>query len=108
MALEERTRAYETLIRHNADGTVNAHHHTISEVLRDGVVISAVVSDAKSIGSSDLASALGEATTAALSENEALKSRVAALQAQLVKLEQQLQAAQEAAAAKPSAEQPAD
>ncbi|AEY69554.1 hypothetical protein AH2_00045 [Burkholderia phage vB_BceS_AH2] len=98
MALEERTRPYETLIRHNADGTIGAHHQTITEILRDGIVISAVVSDPKTIGGSDLSSVLGEATTAALAENETLKSRVAALQSQVADLQLQIEQLQKLAA----------
>ena len=46
MALSERTRPYETLIRHKEDGTIGAHHVQITEILRDKVIISATIGEA--------------------------------------------------------------
>lgn len=42
-AITKRTRPYETLIRHNDDGSIGAHHQKIDEIVMDGVVISATV-----------------------------------------------------------------
>lgn len=43
MALSERTRPYEYLIRINADLSIGAQKQSLTEVLRDGEVISAIV-----------------------------------------------------------------
>ncbi|MBD8790975.1 hypothetical protein IFR09_11355 [Pseudomonas syringae] len=41
MALSEETNPYEILIRLNAGGIAGAHYKTLTEIMRDGVVISA-------------------------------------------------------------------
>lgn len=43
MALQERTRNYEILIRFNEDGSIGAHRQNISEIIKDGAVIAASV-----------------------------------------------------------------
>ncbi|WP_179255427.1 hypothetical protein [Burkholderia sp. HI2714] len=97
MALTERTRPYETLIRHNSDGTVGAQHQRISEILNDTTVIAATVQSPIDIthataGDPDLVSVLGEVTASALSENERLKAQVSALGAQVADLTSQVAA----------------
>lgn len=72
MALSERTRPYETLIRHNDDGSINAHHAGINEVLRDGKVIAATVMPPGPVSGEALAAVLTETTQAALLSNAAL------------------------------------
>ena len=79
MALTERTRAYETLIRHNSDGSIGAHHAQIAEVLRDGVVISASPLPPADV-TSNLAPVLGENLALALAENARLVASAVQLQ----------------------------
>lgn len=43
MALTERTRSYEYLIRVNEDNSIGAQKQSLTEILKDGIVISAVV-----------------------------------------------------------------
>lgn len=91
MALEERTRPYETMIRHNADGTIGAHHIRITEILRDGAVISANVEAAEPLAVADgkdglkLSDVLGEALPIALVQIDRLQSELASLRADLTK-----------------------
>lgn len=91
MAITQRTRPYETLIRHNTDGSIGAQHKQITEILDDnGTVISATedgwqcIADAN--GDGLLTQVLGETTTAALIQIETLTAQVEALQAQLAEL----------------------
>lgn len=49
MALTERIRLYEVLIRVREDGSAAAHQQKLSEVLRDGEVISATVLDPEAV-----------------------------------------------------------
>lgn len=83
MALSEKERPYETMIRHHADGTIGAHHQTITEILRDKVVIQATVNEpiplavADGQGGLSLADVMGEAATLALKENERLTGELA-------------------------------
>lgn len=98
MSIIETTRPYETLIRHNADGTIGAHHVRIYEVVKDGQVLTSqlqspvqlVVAGEQGVA---LAQVLGEATTAALLSAEraqaelvTVKAQLAAAQAELAKL----------------------
>lgn len=91
MALTERTRPYETLIRHNPDGSIGAHHVRITEILRDGAVISANVEAAVSLAVAEgqdglkLSDVLGEALPIALLQIDKLQSEVASLRADLTK-----------------------
>ncbi|WP_063812509.1 hypothetical protein [Burkholderia cepacia] len=98
MALTERTRPYETLIRHNADGSVGAQHQRISEILNDTTVIAATVQAPIDITSAtaegpDLVTILGEATSSALTDNERLRGEASALESRVATLIQQLETA---------------
>ncbi|MCS4509127.1 hypothetical protein [Xylophilus ampelinus] len=75
--ITEAIRPYETLIRHNPDGTIGSHHITISEVLRDGNVIAATANPPTAIAGADLDAVLGQATVAALVQVDSLKSVLA-------------------------------
>lgn len=85
MALSERTRPYETLIRHNADGTIGAHHLQITEILRDKAIISATIGEALPLAVAEgqnglkLADVIGEAAAAALTQAETLQAQVSTL-----------------------------
>lgn len=85
MALSERTRPYETLIRHNADGTIGAHHLQITEILRDKAIISATIGEALPLSVAEgqnglkLADVIGEAAAAALTQAETLQAQVSTL-----------------------------
>jgi hypothetical protein len=85
MALTERTRPYETLIRHNADGTVGAHHLQITEILRDKAIISATIGEALPLAVAEgqnglkLADVIGEAAASALTQAETLQAQVTTL-----------------------------
>lgn len=97
MALTERTRPYETLIRHNADGSIGAHHVQITEILRDKSIISASIGEALPLAVAEgqnglkLADVLGEAASAALTQVENLKGQVSALTSERDGLSQQVQ-----------------
>lgn len=80
MAIAERTRPYETLIRHNADGTIGSHHKLINEVLRDGVVIMANELAPEPVEGAALEAVLGQATVAALAELDATRHQLATAQ----------------------------
>lgn len=100
MALTERERSYETLIRHNEDGSVGAHHQTISEVMRDGVVISATLNEPQQLAVLDgetgqkLADVLGAATTAALADAQRSAASLSAAQGVIQELTAKLASAE--------------
>lgn len=85
MALSERTRPYETLIRHKEDGTIGAHHVQITEILRDKAIISATIGEALPLAVAEgqnglkLADVLGQAAAAALTQVETLQGQVVTL-----------------------------
>lgn len=97
MALSERTRPYETLIRHKEDGTIGAHHVQITEILRDKVIISATIGEALPLAVAEgqnglkLADVIGQAAAAALTQVETLQGQVATLTAERDGLAQQVQ-----------------
>lgn len=97
MALSERTRPYETLIRHNADGSIGAHHLQITEILRDKAIISATIGEALPLAVAEgqnglkLADVIGEAAAAALTQAETLQGLVATLTAERDELAQKVQ-----------------
>lgn len=97
MALTERTRPYETLIRHKEDGTIGAHHVQITEILRDKVIISATIGEALPLAVAEgqnglkLADVLGQAAAAALTQVETLQGQVANLTTERDGLAQQVQ-----------------
>lgn len=85
MALSERTRPYETLIRHKEDGTIGAHHVQITEILRDKAIISATIGEAMPLAVAEgqnglkLADVIGEAAASALTQAETLQAQVSTL-----------------------------
>lgn len=97
MALSERTRPYETLIRHKDDGTIGAHHVQITEILRDKVIISATIGEALPLAVAEgqnglkLADVIGQAAAAALTQVETLQGQVATLTTERDGLAQQVQ-----------------
>lgn len=96
MALSERTRPYETLIRHKEDGTIGAHHVQITEILRDKVIISATIGEALPLAVAEgqnglkLSDVIGEAAAAALTQVETLQGQVATLTTERDALAQQV------------------
>lgn len=97
MALSERTRPYETLIRHKEDGTIGAHHVQITEILRDKIIISATIGEALPLAVAEgqnglkLADVIGQAAAAALTQVETLQGQVATLTTERDGLAQQVQ-----------------
>lgn len=97
MALSERTRPYETLIRHKEDGTIGAHHVQITEILRDKTIISATIGEALPLAVAEgqnglkLADVIGEAAAAALTQVETLQGQVTNLTTERDGLAQQVQ-----------------
>lgn len=90
MALTERTRAYETLIRHQPGGGIGAHHVTITEVLRDGAVINATVNPPQPVAGAALEAILGDDLVVALARIETLQAEAMALRTQVAELQQAL------------------
>ncbi|WP_186375326.1 hypothetical protein [Pseudomonas oryzihabitans] len=96
MALTERTRPYETLIRHKEDGTIGAHHVQITEILRDKAIISATIGEALPLAVAEgqnglkLADVLGQAAAAALTQVETLQGQVSTLTTERDGLSQQV------------------
>ncbi len=78
MALTERTRPYEVLIRYNQDGagveTTAAHQVHITEVLRDGVVISATELAAQPLDVALVKGIVGDKLPSLTAERDALKA----------------------------------
>lgn len=97
MALTERTRPYETLIRHHDNGTIGAHHVQITEILRDKVIISASIGEALPLAVAEgqnglkLADVLGEAAATALTQVETLQGQLSTLTSERDGLSQQVQ-----------------
>lgn len=97
MALTERTRPYETLIRHKEDGTIGAHHVQITEILRDKVIISATIGEALPLAVAEgqnglkLSDVIGQAAAAALTQVETLQGQLATLTSERDGLAQQVQ-----------------
>lgn len=97
MALSERTRPYETLIRHKEDGTIGAHHVQITEILRDKVIISATIGEALPLAGAEgqnglkLADVIGQAAAAALTQVETLQGQVSTLTTERDALSEQVQ-----------------
>lgn len=88
MTIIETTRPYETLIRHNADGSIGAHHVRIAEIVRDGSVISAttlppVALDVAAQGDDSLVALIGTATLAAISDATSARAALATCSADL-------------------------
>lgn len=87
MALTERTRPYEILVRYNANAagqlTIAAHQRDLTEVLRDGVVISATEGNATALDLNLVKDIVGQTLPGLLAERDALAAENADLQAQL-------------------------
>lgn len=94
MEITERTRPYETLIRHNDNGTIGAHHQTISEIVKDGMVINASINPPQQLSVADgqdgllLSDVIGDAATAALKEIELLKAQLQAANDELAQIKE--------------------
>lgn len=97
--IEERNRAYETLIRHTEAGGIAAHHQTISEVIRDGVVIAATVSVPVALidVAAELEPIIGAALIAAVADADALREKLVQREAELAVVSQELAALKKAA-----------
>lgn len=79
MALEEKERLYEVLIRYHPDGTVAAHYKNIVEVFRDGVAFAATEGDAKPLNVAVIGDVLGEVVPAIVAERDKALSEVGRL-----------------------------
>lgn len=95
MPIIETTRAYETLIRHHADGSIGAHHVRIYEVIKDGQVLTSQLQPPVQLSVAGeqgvpLAEVLGDAAAAALLANEKAQVELAAVKAQLVAAQTEL------------------
>ncbi|UXY13874.1 DUF4376 domain-containing protein [Chitiniphilus purpureus] len=94
--MPQRTRPYQTLIAHFADGTFALQHRPITEILDDaGNIIGATEGQLQPIDASDQATldALwGYLTTAAVYEKEQALAQLAAAQQQIATLETSVQA----------------
>ncbi|WP_144372638.1 hypothetical protein [Vogesella urethralis] len=96
MPIIETTRAYETLIRHHADGSIGAHHVRIYEVVKDGQVLTSQVQPPVPLSVAGeqgvpLAQVLGEAAAAALLATEKAQAELAAVKAQLAAAQSELE-----------------
>lgn len=74
MALTERTRLYEVLIRFAPDGTPHALQRNLEEVLRDGEVVHATERMAEPLAPSAVAGLIAEAHALMLAENLRLRA----------------------------------
>lgn len=100
-SFEERTRLYEVLTRVNPDGSIASQASYISEVLRDGVVISATVNPPVAVDDGDteayaaFVSIVGAATAEALlfaqSKDAELQAVIGGQAERIAQLEAQLQ-----------------
>jgi len=97
---EERTRLYEILTRVNPDGSIASHVSYITEVLRDGAVISATINPPAPVDPSDnvayvaFVAVMGEAVASALTQAQQLAEeqakQIAEQAARIAELETQL------------------
>lgn len=83
MALEERTRPYETMIRHNRDGSIGSQHRKMYELLRDGVVIQEMEMPPEQLDGAGLDAVLGQAFVQATAQITAQAAQIASLQGQV-------------------------
>lgn len=92
MNISENIRDYEILIRINQDGSIGAHCIKISEIFRDGDVISASLLPPEPLsrmvqeGPESLSERLGSVLTAALLENERLTESLRCAKAEAAEL----------------------
>jgi hypothetical protein len=86
MALIERNRDYEILIRISEDGSVGSHYVSITEIVKDGVVINASLSQPIAlgeVGGTTLNDKLGEISANTLISNASLTAQVGVLTSQI-------------------------
>lgn len=88
MAITESNRDYEILIRINSDGSLGAHLQTISEILKDGVVINSIIDSPIPLQTSGstgvlLSDRLGDIAALALVQLAEANAAIKALQLQL-------------------------
>lgn len=95
MALTEVTRDYELLIRIQSDGSWGSHYRSITEILRDGEVVSATENPAVPLslvaeqGAELLTDKLGDVAASALLHIEVLSAEIAELRLELAAKEQE-------------------
>jgi hypothetical protein len=104
MAFQQRVRPYETLIRHNADGSIGSHHQRINEGFDDvtGQVYFANIQPPEPLDGAGLEAVVGQAFVQATAQIATLQARIAELEAA------QAARAAEDAPAEVAAEAPAD
>ncbi|WP_152606234.1 hypothetical protein [Pseudomonas plecoglossicida] len=84
------------LIRFNEDGSIGAHRRTITEIIEDGVVISARENEAEALATADgdervsLARVLSEGALVVFSKNESLQEENRQLKNKVIDIEQDL------------------
>lgn len=83
MAIIERERLYEVLVRFLPSGGCAAHQRRLTEVVRDGVVIAAQEGPALELVPGEVADVLGEALPALVLERDALAAAKAQLEQDL-------------------------
>jgi hypothetical protein len=90
--IKERNRAYETLIRHNEDGSISAHHQTINEVIRGSEVIAATVSTPMQLEAvaAELEPIIGAALIAAVTDADRMRQLCAEKDGQIADLGRKL------------------
>jgi len=60
MALEQKDRDYEILVRYNDDGKVGFHRQTLSEIIKDGVVLASTINPPEKLSLEDLKTLVAE------------------------------------------------
>lgn len=85
-----RVRPYETLIRHNPDGSLAAHYLEISEVLDGTEVISASISSPMPINFASLSAILDAAMVSTISQNSNLNKKIVDLELSIDKLHDEI------------------
>lgn len=83
MAFSQRLRPYETLIRHNPDGSIGSHHVRINEGFDDvtGQIYFANLLPPEPLDGAGLEAVVGQAFVQATAQIAALQARVAELEA---------------------------
>jgi hypothetical protein len=87
MALTERTRLYEVLIRFAPDGTPSALQRNLEEVLRDGEVIHATEQMAQPLDPDTVQGLIASSDALMLAENMRLRAVLTAAQRETLGLE---------------------
>lgn len=111
MALTERTRPYEVLIRYNMSAagveTTAAHQIHITEVLRDGAVISATEHAAQALDVALVKGIVGDKLPGLVAERDALAANLATATANLATATAELDALKAAIAEAAAGSKPA-